>query len=64
MYKFKQPPGGVPRKKVLLKFENIKEIFVKELFFNTISALQPANTIKKKFLRNTFHGFCLHLRNN
>ena len=35
------------------------EILVKELFFNKILALQPANAIKTKFLANSFQEFCL-----
>ena len=40
------------------------EILVKELFFNKISTLQPANAIKTKFLTNSFQGLCLLFRNN
>ena len=48
---------------------NSWEILVKELFFNKISALQPANAIKTKFFASSFQGFCLvlgtaNLRNN
>ena len=39
------------------------EILVKELFFNKISALQPPNAIKTKFLPNSFQGFWLLFRN-
>ena len=98
MYKLKQPLEVATRKKVLLKFENIKgdgnkmikiprlrisgflqfhiqgagtqvllnpwEILVKELFFNNISFLLPANAIKTKFLANDFQEFCLLFRNS
>ena len=40
------------------------EILFKELFFNKISALQPANAIKTKFLQNSFQGFCVIFGNN
>ena len=36
---------------------NSWEILVKELFFNKISALQPANAIKTKFFAISFQGF-------
>ena len=38
---------------------NLWEIRVKELFFSKVSALQPVNAIKAKFLANSFQGFCL-----
>ena len=40
------------------------EILVTELFFNKISALQPANEIKTKFLGNSFQVFCLLFKNS
>ena len=45
-------------------FLNPWDIFVQELFFSKISALQPANAIKTKFLANSFQGFCLLFRNS
>ena len=42
---------------------NSWEILVKELgFFNKISALQPANAIKRKFFTNRFPPFCVQDR--
>ena len=41
-------------KQVLL---NPWEILMKELFFNKVWALQPANTIKTKFTSNSFQQF-------
>ena len=40
------------------------EILVTELFFNKISALQPANEIKAKFLGNSFQVFFLLFKNS
>ena len=40
------------------------EILVKELFFNKILPLQPANAIKTKFLVNSFQLFGLVFRNS
>ena len=40
------------------------EILVTELFFNKISALQPANKIKAKFLGNSFQVFFLLFKNS
>ena len=42
------------------------EIIVKELLLNKISALQPANAIKAKFLANIFQEFLgtANLRSN
>ena len=48
-------------KQVLL---NPWEILIKELFFNKVWALQPANTIKTKFTSNSFQSFCLLFRNS
>ena len=51
---------GAANMQILL---NTWGILVKELFFNKILVLQPANAIKIKFLPNNFQGFCLIFRN-
>ena len=45
-------------------FLNPFKILVKELFFNEILALLPANAIKTKFLANNFQRFSQLLRNS
>ena len=40
------------------------EILVKQLLFNKIVVLQPANAIKTKFLAISFLEFCLRFRDS
>ena len=40
---------------------NPMELLVKELFFNKILALKPANAIKTKFLQKVFNDFVCFL---